>query len=744
MLRALALSVLFAGCLQPASHNCADGTVCPSQFTCDIQGHCVDPVRAAACAGKAEGDLCTVSVADDGSCAGGQCVSRTCGNGVVQPGERCDDGNREDGDGCRGDCASEETCGNGVIDVAQGEQCDCGAGAEMLGPGCDAPNAVDGFCRPDCILQCGDGVVRGNETCDGGPPAGESCLDYGYDLGNLGCSPICSTDIASCDRIGWHTLATPTMVTLPALWAASATLVYACDSEGSLLRFDGASATRIPALTSNQALLDIWGSGPSDVFAVGFDRDAMQGIVEHYDGSAWSRMTIPAVGSFVAVTGRSATDVWAVTSASVLHYDGSQWTLESLPTSDLFLLDIATAGADIYAVGTDLSLAKDVVLRRSAGVWSTVTTPAQVSPTAVWASSATDVWIGGELPTLLHFDGAWTQVQTSSSNQVTDIAGLASGAMYVAQGDVIERWDGRSLLPVPNPGLRRLAVFDEKHLFGTDGSRVLRATGHDWSLMSLGSDPQQGVFGFATDDVYTISGDEAMIDHWNGASWETIPVLGDDIDHTELWASGGTLFLAGAAGLLKYDGTWTSIATPQAPLAVWGTGPSNVFVVGGGGMIGTYTGTWSSAVSPTTQTLNDVWGRNASDVFAVGDGGAIVHFDGSAWSTMASGTTANLRGVSGGATSVYAVGDGTVLRLQGGTWQAFDLGVASAIRGVYAVADDDVYAVGDDESILHFDGAQWGRIRSPLALVDWLAVWANPDAALMLARDGTAAWLVRP
>jgi cysteine-rich repeat protein len=54
------------------------------------------------------------------------CVSGTCGNGSVDPGEDCDDGNRIAGDGCSADCDSAEACGNGVVDQTVGEVCDDG------------------------------------------------------------------------------------------------------------------------------------------------------------------------------------------------------------------------------------------------------------------------------------------------------------------------------------------------------------------------------------------------------------------------------------------------------------------------------------------------------------------------------------------------------------------------------------------------------------------------------------------
>ena len=49
-----------------------------------------------------------------------------CGNGIVEPGEACDDGNEDSNDGCSGDCRSTEICGNGYLDPGKGEACDDG------------------------------------------------------------------------------------------------------------------------------------------------------------------------------------------------------------------------------------------------------------------------------------------------------------------------------------------------------------------------------------------------------------------------------------------------------------------------------------------------------------------------------------------------------------------------------------------------------------------------------------------
>lgn len=108
-----------------------------------------------------------------------------CGNGSIEPGEECDDGNQDDADACRSSC-KKARCGDGIVwsavelcddgNTASGDGCTPACGPETCGNGkiegaevCDDGNrsALDD-CLPSCLpSSCGDGFIQAaREECD--------------------------------------------------------------------------------------------------------------------------------------------------------------------------------------------------------------------------------------------------------------------------------------------------------------------------------------------------------------------------------------------------------------------------------------------------------------------------------------------------------------------------------------------------------------------------------------------------
>ncbi|MDX2055669.1 MAG: DUF4215 domain-containing protein [Polyangiaceae bacterium] len=146
-----------------------------------------------------------------GMCANMSCPpegmpTATCGNGLIETGEVCDDGNSTPGDGCSGLCRVEANfacpapgaacvttivCGNGTLEGSEAcddrnvlplDGCDAGCNVET-GYGCATPGQP---CTPVAQAVCGDSVPNAGETCDdGGTLSGDGCsascqLEPGY------------------------------------------------------------------------------------------------------------------------------------------------------------------------------------------------------------------------------------------------------------------------------------------------------------------------------------------------------------------------------------------------------------------------------------------------------------------------------------------------------------------------------------------------------------------------------------
>ncbi len=165
------------------TETCAYGqtscTVCNAscQSAAGATSYCDDSITDAA-----NGETCDDGVNNgqpnycNDTCNG--TVPATCGNGVVESGETCDDGNTATETCaygqtsclvCNGSCQSAvgvmSYCGDSVTDATNGETCDDGNVSDT-----DA-------CLNSCVSAiCGDGIIQsGVEECDGGDNCGDDC-----------------------------------------------------------------------------------------------------------------------------------------------------------------------------------------------------------------------------------------------------------------------------------------------------------------------------------------------------------------------------------------------------------------------------------------------------------------------------------------------------------------------------------------------------------------------------------------
>ncbi|TNF28786.1 MAG: hypothetical protein EP329_17260 [Deltaproteobacteria bacterium] len=146
------------------------------------------------------------------------------------------------------------------------------------------------------------------------------------------------------------------------------------------------------------------------------------------------------------------------------------------------------------------------------------------------------------------------------------------------------------------------------------------------------------------------------------------------------------------------DGAWRLEGTQlERDLnAAWGTPEGYAYAVGEDGLIMLLSnGSWTEQTSRTEWTLRAVDGRDGQDVWAVGDRGTVRHWDGLAWHPIDAPLDDYQAVVAvPGSDEVFAAGTVRVRRWSGGTWTVAGPPALQAIRGLDALADGRVAAVG--------------------------------------------------
>ena len=672
--------------------------------------------------------------APSGSCTA-DCKTVYCGNGVVNDGEVCDDGNTRSGDGCSGDCLSDESCGNGYVDVAADppEQCDmgsdnadtpdapcrtdctqrqCGDGVVDVGSGEDCEPGAEvqascadfGFydgslgcgddCRYDpentCTGFCGDGVVTFPELCDGSVE--QACAELGYGAGLPACTDRCTYNVSTCDLLGWQPESLPSVGgTFSAVHGSSPEHIWVVGTDSLALRYNGVRWSSVD-LPSNINVHDVWALSESAVYMVGSSAGSA-GDLLHYDGTAVDVIepTDPSVfDAFRAVSAASEQDVFvAGGNGRILHYDGQTLTTMYNQTG-LRLEDIhARADNDVYAVGSFGSNQEGRILHYDGEDWSYQTPSARQSLRAVHAVTADDVWATGARSLVMRKrdNGEWKTLRGpdyENPHTLTTVVGADAQSVRIGgQSGAVLRFNG--------------AVLVEDELEGS------------LTLSHLWASPDGQVFGIGS------APEAPLLMRYSGRHW--MPPTHVDFRDND------------------YQNH-----------AIWGTSPTNVWL-GERDRVWHWDGaTWQgSFLGDDSGSFHGMWGTDTDDILAVGVGGAfsdearIAHYKGGDWSVQTITGARGLRDIDGAAGLVLAVGDaGTILRRTAPTTFAADAsGVTNHLYGVAVRDANRAYAAGVGV-VLTYDGTEWRNLRTDSDHT-WRDVWVAPNGDVVVVGDGGAA-----
>lgn len=333
--------------------------------------------------------------------------------------------------------------------------------------------------------------------------------------------------------------------------------------------------------------------------------------------SEWIEMSLPQSGTIKGIWGSSATDVFAVgEQGTLLHSDGPSWrSMNWAPGGDwgrehYHFDDVwGTSGSNVFAVGDGPCIAEGslystahVILHYNGLAWNRLRLPdggnapgSYGSPDgcarspynqlhAIWGRGPNEIYAMGSPDYFLRYDGAqWRPIEYSRFN-LTDRPEGDDSAQMPEVRDIIGFSDG--------------TIYAVGRVFYAGGwHKGMVRSGGSWRPFATPSELEviHGIWGTAADDLYAVgypTGSLEVLLHFDGWSWSAV----SEFD----FCSGYDLY-----GLI-------------------GTGPSNLYTVGGGCVLH-YDGTQVTLLKgPGDEggfpaNLYDIWRAPDGTIFAAGD-----------------------------------------------------------------------------------------------------------------------------
>jgi len=252
-------------------------------------------------------------------------------------------------------------------------------------------------------------------------------------------------------------------------------------------RFDG-SEWLTSFATREFGISAVWGSSPSDVWAVG-------AAIAHYNGKEWhtvagnlEEMAEPDeqvnksnLAGLSAIWGISASDIFII-GQGIVHYDGRRWTSADTPKIHRYpsvfrdahlpfpTVDwVAKPFLRLYNAVSETSIRR--WLRPAARIAATAIDDGNGGPLfmAISGSSATDIYVVGEAgfplrAPILHYgrDHKWRTIDSGQEIGLGSVFCLPSGAAYAVGGGSwgILHYDGKPCNEPPAAqGWRRLLFW---------------------------------------------------------------------------------------------------------------------------------------------------------------------------------------------------------------------------------------------------------------------------------------------
>jgi len=224
-------------------------------------------------------------------------------------------------------------------------------------------------------------------------------------------------------EVVWQSVRAETSDTFNGVYA-SGRGVYVVSSDSGLYTYTSSTNWTNEELSVDEEDLNgVWGQGQDETLEYVLVGDA--GWVVQYDINGVTTEDL-GTANFEAVDGASTSFMVAVGWGGAYSFDGVAWTYETLPDHER-LNDVWVTGTSAIGVGEE-----GAIVRRQAGAWVAMESPATGALYGVDGAGDTDLWAVGQDGLVLHFDGSlWTQHEAFTSQSLWAVYAPSATSVFV-------------------------------------------------------------------------------------------------------------------------------------------------------------------------------------------------------------------------------------------------------------------------------------------------------------------------
>lgn len=504
--------------------------------------------------------------------------------------------------------------------------------------------------------------------------------------------------------------------------------VYAACQDSMVLKFNGTKWETFQQFEGKNRFLTLWTSRDKNIPDIFVGGD--YGNIYHYDGKSWRKMDSGVHSRIWCLWGTRPDNMYAAINEKdrILHYDGKSWTPIMIPKSDkcTYYSVYGFSENEVY-LGGDMG----TLVRFDGKEWKIIQNTGFKNADfikAISGSSPEDIYLCSYFGRILHWNGKVAKVVTAQQKQKCfyGVCSVDRECVFAVGDDgVINQFNGKDW--------KRLTYGNPKQMVKKDppgkdfpsidngNSPVIHYSEGKWAPMKdIKSIDLVGVWGTSDSNIFTV-GNAGAIFHFDGKEWKQQESYVNKTLYCVRGIAPDTVFACGVEGaILKYEkGAWKVMdsGTMKNLSSIWFASPKKGYAAGFEGTILRYDGNeWKQAVDPKKINyinISDIWGFSEDNIYVVGDLGVIYHFNGRDWKKIPTPTTKWLLCSWGPDKHNLFVGaeDGLILHVDGEKVTQMDAGTITCIFGLWGSSGSNVYGIaGDGGAIIHFDGKSWRQI----------------------------------